>query len=673
MCEKMDGEYKVDELKNITLIWIAILSIALTVFWDLFALFLPPVASCTQNVSSVIPTPGVELMGGPFLVLIIVMGLIRIPRMRKYFTTANLAYLYVTSLAVSYFANFNHPWGVDGGFVFIKLMGPEQQVKYIPDFVAPSGRIVEILHYGVGNIFEIPWIDLTPNIIWHFLLVALFGGISIGLASIFRKKWIDVEMIPYPHVLLAYTAIVNIGGDIGGKRLSKIPFLIGLLVGILLAIPLSAATLFPWFPDLYMWRSNTCGPGSHWIAPSDVPWHLGLAKHPPLYAFLLLAPLHALVSILFYLLVLEVALFASFYAFGAYTGMLQIGFCGRNWCTPTPYTDPPLNLFAVNTGSVLGLFIITVVLERRYILETLKAAFGKTDIGQEEPISYKFSWLLLIVSFISMVIFFTATGFSVWISFVLPLTGVVTWFTMSQLWGRIGFETEPCYNFTPGFFKLLAWPTLHWPEVTSTELALAPFLVYEYAGHMSMTGWGGSFYTTLASYKMAKLTGVSPKNILKVMVVALFVSMLSTKIVQLSAYGVFGGQRFSWPPIWRATNESFQGFHWSRPVNLPISEVSMYIFMGFIFMVLMRFLYTRFLWLPDPLFSIVAWDWVISLHGTWVPVLVAYIIKSIVLKLGGSKLYEDWVVPFVGGFIVGNVLEVFVTAVSSYLLFPPTL
>lgn len=190
----MGSEYKVEKFTVITLIWIAILSVALTIFWDLFALFLPPVASCTQNVSSVIPTPGVELMGGPFLMLIIIMGLTRVPYMRKHLTITSLVYLYVTSLAVAYFANFNHPWGVDGGFVFIKLMGPEQQVKYIPDFVAPSGRLVEVLHYGVGNIIEIPWIDLTPNIIWHFLLVALFSGMSIGLASLFRRRWIDVEI-----------------------------------------------------------------------------------------------------------------------------------------------------------------------------------------------------------------------------------------------------------------------------------------------------------------------------------------------------------------------------------------------------------------------------------------------------------------------------------------------
>lgn len=660
--------------KAITLIWVAALAIVLTVFWDLWTLFLPPIATCTQNVSSVIPTPGVELMGGPFLMLIIIMGLIRLPLVRKYLTTTNLVYLYVTTLAVSYFANFNHPWGVDGGFVFIKLMGPESQVRHIPDFVAPSGRLLEILYYGVGVVQNIPWIDMASTIIWHFLLVALFGCMSIGLASIFRRRWVDIEMIPYPHVMLAYASMVNIESSVKEQWRSKTPFLLGILVGILLAIPLSGATLFSWFPDIYAWRSNTCGPGSHWIAPPDIPWHLGLAKHPPLYAFLLLAPLHALFSILFWVLVMEIALFATYYGFGGYTGYTSMGFCGRNWCGgATIYDSPPLNLFAVNTGSVLGLFVITLILQRDYILETLKAAFGKSKEEFEEPVSFRFSWLLLAFSFILMVWFFMITGLSPWVSVVLPLTGIVTWFTMSQLWGRIGFETEPCYNFAPGFFKILTWPTLHYPEVTSVDFALTPFLVYEYAGHMSMTGWGGSFYTTLASYKMAKLTGTNPRNVLKVMMVALFISMLTTKVVQLSAYAVFGGQRFSWPPIWRETSEAFQGFLWSKPVDAPISKVGAYIAIGFIFMAVMRWLYARFLWLPDPLFSIVAWDWVTSLHGTWVPVLVAYVIKTIILKTGGSRLYEEWVIPFVAGFMLGDVLEVFITAITSYLLFPPIL
>jgi len=60
----------------------------------------------------------------------------------------------------------------------------------------------------------------------------------------------------------------------------------------------------------------------------------------------------------------------------------------------------------------------------------------------------------------------------------------------------------------------------------------------------------------------------------------------------------------------------------------------------------------------------------VSLHGVWFPFLVAYVIKSIVLKVGGSKLYEEKVVPLVGGFIVGSAVEILITAITSYALFP---
>jgi len=48
--------------------------------------------------------------------------------------------------------------------------------------------------------------------------------------------------------------------------------------------------------------------------------------------------------------------------------------------------------------------------------------------------------------------------------------------------------------------------------------------------------------------------------------------------------------------------------------------------------------------------TIVAWDWVASIMGTWSAALVAGIIKWLVLRIGGSKLYEEKAVPFVGGF-----------------------
>jgi len=90
----MKQEIREEAISPLTLLLMAILSVGLTCFWDLFTVFLPSIAFCTQNVSNLIPTPGVELMGGPFIMFLFMMLLMRIPSLRKHLTTTNLVYVY---------------------------------------------------------------------------------------------------------------------------------------------------------------------------------------------------------------------------------------------------------------------------------------------------------------------------------------------------------------------------------------------------------------------------------------------------------------------------------------------------------------------------------------------------------------------------------------------------
>jgi hypothetical protein len=46
------------------------------------------------------------------------------------------------------------------------------------------------------------------------------------------------------------------------------------------------------------------------------------------------------------------------------------------------------------------------------------------------------------------------------------------------------------------------------------------------------------------------------------------------------------------------------------------------------------------------------------------------VIKYAVLKIGGSKLYEERVVPIVGGFMLGNIVEVLLASLLSFAVIP---
>jgi hypothetical protein len=109
---------------------------------------------------------------------------------------------------------------------------------------------------------------------------------------------------------------------------------------------------------------------------------------------------------------------------------------------------------------------------------------------------------------------------------------------------------------------------------------------------------------------------------------------------------------------------------WWRPTDSPIIEVTPWIAAGFVIMVVLRLLSARFLWVPDPLAIIPTFTPGVSVHGQWACALVAWIVKSMILKIGGSKLYEEKAVPFVGGFMLGTTLEVLIAAALGMTLYP---
>jgi len=661
-----------DTVSSATLVFVAIFSIVLTLAVNFFTGLLPlnAVALCSQNISNLAATPGVELMGLPFVAFLVIMALQRIPSLRRYVTTSNSVYIYAITLAVTYFANLGYPW--DTSVIAISgLATPDTFQMYLPGYVVAPKNVANLLQTTIGGTSSVPWVSIFPIIVWNFLLIALFGGMMVGIATIFRRQTIDVERLAFPQVMAAHACLTNIEGMNKPQWASKGPFLAGILIGVLLTVPLSGATLFPWFPDIYGWRANTCGTGSQRIAPPDVPWHLGVAKNFPVYALMMLVPVHDLFSVLFFTLVMEIAFFGSYYGLGSYLDYLSRGFCGRNWCGPDLYNAPPLYLNVINVGAMLGLFVAVIIPQRHYLLSTLRAAFGrpKNEEGIEtnEPVSYRTSWIVLIGSFVMMVVFFLFTGISAWVSFILPLSGALTWFIMSQLWGRIGFALEPCYQLAPGLVKLFAWPTSPTPSpiATSTDLALVPTVI-RWKCMTSYSGWGGSLYTTLGAYQMSSVTGVNPRSVLKVTLVAMFVAMFVTNFSAFLIPATLGWSnvRKGLSPI--NLEGIATGNFWSIPNVGAISNVSAYLIFGFIFMVVMRMLYARFLWLPNPLMAVVAWSWTISLQGVWAACLVAWVAKTLVLKIGGSKLYESKVVPLVGGFFLGTVLEILIATLTSF-------
>lgn len=653
------------------LLFIIITVSILTILGNIFVYFLPFPFVCNMQIGDLIAAAGVDLLGIPFVVTVFTGIFMQISSVRRRMTVRNLIVLYIIALASSSFSTHTSPWRENFEPIIARVGTDPAVMAHVPEFVSPPREAAEALIYGTGSLTAIPWGQLMPAIIWRFFTFAFFAGISVGLISIFRRQWIDIEMLPYPHVTLAYNAIVGVEEVRNPKWTGRIAFILGFIIGFGLEISRALIAFFPWFPDLYSFRSNTCGPGTHQFTIIGTTWHYGIAKQFPLYALVFLAPLHSLFSVVFWGIVYEIASSIAV-ALGYYTGYTDMGFCGRSWCGEnTPWADPPLAFGCLIAGISLGAFVMTIFHERHHIITTLKIAFGRVEgskIEANEPMSYRSAWIIFIASFALMTCLFMSAGMSFWASFAVTLTGVVVWFTMSQLWGRVGFSNEPGYDFAPAFVKSLLWPDKYALPVTHTDHVLAHTFVYEECCGPYMP-WGTTFYTVLGSYKMAGLMKVHPRNVVKIASIALIVAMFTACMMNIILPGYYGMGRTH-----MLTSINLMGRvndMWSRPSPHPIVEIAPWIAGGFTFMVIMSLLYARFLWLPDPLMAIVAWDWVGSLMGTWSATLVAGIVKWLVLRIGGSRLYEEKAVPFVGGFILGAALNALIAGIGAYVMFRP--
>jgi len=655
------------------IVWAVIITAILTALGNLFIFFLPWPFSCNMNAGTTISAPGFELLGMPFVMSLVITLFMRIPFTKKYLTAGSLVLLYTAALSASAFANSNSPWREIYALMTAHLATAESVMVYVPEFVSPPREAAEVLIRGVGSVTAVPWDKFIPAMTWWFFMFAFFAGVSVGLASIFRREWIDVEMLPYPQVTVAYSAITGAREVSNPKWTGRVAFILGFMIGLGLELIRASILFFPWLPDIYSIRTNTCGgPVTHWLSFPGMTWHYGFSKLSPLYVLLFLAPLHSLFSIIFWGIVYELAS-ATAYALGYYTGYTDIGFCGKTWCpSNTPQAEPPLAFASLIAGIMLGAFITTIFRERNHIIMTLKMAFGAVKdpkIEAEEPMSYRSAWLMFIASFVLLVILFTSTGMSVWASFVITLTGVVVWFTTSQLWARVGGSNEPGYNFGPFFAKMLLWPpTAYALPVTSADTSLAQFFIYEPVSHCPSNPWCSTFYAAVGPYKMAKMMNVHPRSVVKVSFVSLIVAIFVACIMMILLPAVYG--KGVTGCIW-AGNIEFRIYDmWHRPAPRPIIEIAPWIVGGFTFMVVMSILHARLLWMPDPLMSIIAWDWVGSLMGAYSAALVAGIVKWLILRIGGSRLYEEKGVPFAGGFMLGVALNALIAGIGAFIAYP---
>jgi hypothetical protein len=102
----------------------------------------------------------------------------------------------------------------------------------------------------------------------------------------------------------------------------------------------------------------------------------------------------------------------------------------------------------------------------------------------------------------------------------------------------------------------------------------------------------------------------------------------------------------------------------------PTNDIFGASIVGFIITVALSLVRARFIWWPiHPLGFLIATSFSAIWFGSWNCFLAAWIVKWITLKVGGSRAYENYGAPAVGGFLAGVTLGYFIGAIVGTIRF----
>jgi len=372
--------------------------------------------------------------------------------------------------------------------------------------------------------------------------------------------------------------------------------------------------------------------------------------NPPVVAMAYMAPLHVLFSTWFFALFYMVAVQIA-YVMGHYTGIVDMGTCGRMWCHPSPNSDPPLKFMAIATGALVMMGIMHLILNRKYIAETIRAARTGSSTSQGEAMSYRSCYIMMAATLLATVAFWMASSLSIVDALLIPITAFCIWYPMTRMFGLAGAYWRSADKGLV-FFRLLH-PTMSRPPTTQ-EYLIYRTAVQECSDTPSYP-YGAAAFSTIASYKFAKLAGLSAKNTFMTLAAALLIAPLASHIGFLWILHTVGGSNIG---IWKSWFEpigeriAMMPDWWTAaPATEPWVEYSL---LGVVVAAALSWLHMRFIWFPlEPIGFVLGITASSSLFGLWMPFLVAWILKTITLRVGGAELYEKKGVPLASGAAVG--------------------
>ena len=474
------------------------------------------------------------------------------------------------------------------------------------------------------------WLPVTA--IWSSFIVVLLWTMQC-LNVLIRKQWTDNERLTYPltKIPLEITDAQPFGRGRSGIPLTKNRlFWLGFFLAAGIDTINSLNYYFPSIPAL--------GPGngvSYWDASTAIttrPWNaIGwtpVSFYPFLIGIGMLMPTDFLFSSWFFYL----------------TWKLQSVFVVAN-ALDADARMPYANYQAF--GAYILFFVSTLWISRHYFRRVVACALGRpSDLDDsDEPIRYKWAFVGMGLGLTALVAFSMALGLAWWLAILFFLIYFALALAITRMRAELGTPVHDLHYTGPDW--MLA-------DVMGTR-ALAP----QFLGVFTLFFWFNRAYRghpmpfQLEAFKMAEQTGArrEMRGWFWALLLAGAVGTLCAFWAVLHNYYSYGGDAKISARFGAEAFDRYGG--WLKQPKAGSVPVSVAIIAGFLFAAFLQLMRVRFAWWPlHPLAYAVSGSWEMNL--LWMPLLIAWIFKTLLLRYGGGVKTYQASLPFFYGLILGQ-------------------
>lgn len=458
-----------------------------------------------------------------------------------------------------------------------------------------------------------------PLFWWTTFILAMVGAITL-ITVIFRKQWTERERLSYPVIQIP----LELAGNLSPLLQNKL-FWYGFAIAGTVDLVNGLHSLFPIVPEIKLLKMFVLN--QYLVEPPwDVIGYTFLSIHLFAIGMCFFLPTDLIFSCWF------------FYLFYRAEQVLTRA-SGISGIPGFPF------IVQQSAGGYFGLCVLALWVSRHHLRALFNTLVGRPggldEIG--EPLRYRTAVLLLLVCVTYMVAFGVFAGASLGMMILFFLIFFAYTIAIARMRAELG---PPAHD-------------LHWsgPEIVLYQSFGAQTLGPGNLSVFSLFFWFNRAYRAhpaahaIEAFKVAERTGMSPRRLLVALTAATVLGIFAAYWALLHSLYINGvtptmaGNAFG-AETWNSLSGWLQN---PQKTNLPAIMAIGIGFLFSLFLALMRLQFTW--WMFHPVGYAVSSTW--SMDHLWFSMFLAWLIKSLMLRYGGARVYRP-AVPFFIGLVMGE-------------------